>query len=63
MDNINNELEKDGFLTRLLEKEKQYREDLKTFQDYHIRDGIEKCKMLLNLIEYVKTGKEDHHGL
>lgn len=43
---------------RLEEKEKKYRNELKIVQQYNIRDAIDKYQMLLEVIEYIKTGKK-----
>lgn len=43
---------------RLEEKEKKYRNELKIVQQYNIRDAIDKYEMLLEVIEYIKTGKK-----
>lgn len=43
---------------RLEEKEKKYRDELKIVQQYNIRDAIDKYQMLLEVIEYIKTGKK-----
>ena len=49
----------DEIYKRLLEKEEQFKKSYETAKKYNVISDCQKYEMILNVIEYIKTGKEN----